>query len=54
VVTPAGNAPAQECLVAPEGLLSWWPGEGDASDIEDGNDGTMQYGATFSPEKVGI
>lgn len=35
------------CLSPPSGMVSWWPGDGDASDIADGNDGTL-HGATFA------
>ncbi|MBI3058987.1 MAG: hypothetical protein HYY81_06725 [Deltaproteobacteria bacterium] len=31
----------------------WWPGNGHAGDIKDGNDGTLQNGATFAPGMVG-
>lgn len=34
------------CAPTPEGLISWWPGETDASDIQDGNDGVLRNGAT--------
>ena len=27
------------CIPAPFGLVSWWPGDGSADDIWDGNDG---------------
>ena len=47
------TAHAQSCVEAPEGLISWWPGDGDANDIEGNNDGTLQGGATFAPGKVG-
>jgi hypothetical protein len=33
-------------------MVSWWPGDGDANDIQDGNNGTPQNGATFAPGKV--
>ena len=46
-------AVAQICVQPPEGLVSWWPGEGDAADIADENDGTLQNGATFAPGMVG-
>ena len=34
-------------------MVSWWPGDGDANDIQDGNNGTLQNGATFAVGKVG-
>jgi len=41
------------CVPAPQGLVSWWPGDGDATDIVDNNHGTLQNGATFAAGKVG-
>jgi len=32
---------AQECVAPPSDLVSWWPGDVDASDIQDGNDGVI-------------
>ncbi len=43
---PAGIAP-------PAGMVSWWPGDGNASDIVDGNTGTIVGGATFTNGLVG-
>ena len=34
-------------------MVSWWPGEGDANDIQGNNHGTLQNGATFAPGMVG-
>ena len=34
-------------------MVSWWPGEGNASDVIDGNSGTLQGGATFATGRVG-
>lgn len=41
------------CIPAPSGLISWWPGDGDATDIIDSNDGLLVNGATFGAGKVG-
>lgn len=41
------------CTPAPSGLVAWWAGDGDATDLVDGNDGTPQNGATFTPGLVG-
>jgi hypothetical protein len=41
------------CITPPAGLVSWWPGEGNANDIWDGNPGTLLNGATFTAGKVG-
>jgi len=34
-------------------LVSWWPGDGNANDIVDGNAGTLEYGAAFGSGLVG-
>ena len=34
------------CDPAPSGLISWWPGDGNANDIASTNNGTLQAGAT--------
>ena len=44
---------AQDCAPVPDGIVSWWPGEGDASDIVSGNDGTLIGGVTFAAGLVG-
>jgi hypothetical protein len=48
----AGQAAAQDCVEPPPGLVSWWPGDENASDIAGNNDGTLQGGATFAPGMV--
>jgi hypothetical protein len=50
-VSPPDQAPGQ-CAQPASGLLSWWPAEGTAEDIWNGNDGTL-VNATFSPGMVG-
>lgn len=49
----AGPAAAQECVRPPAGLVSWWPGDGNADDIQGGNDGVLMNGAGFAPGMVG-
>ncbi len=41
-------ASAQSCVPTPPNLISWWPGDGNANDIINGNPGTLQNGATFA------
>ncbi|TET20575.1 hypothetical protein E3J74_02425 [Candidatus Bathyarchaeota archaeon] len=41
------------CVEPPPGLVGWWPGDGNASDIIDANHGTLVNGATFAAGKVG-
>lgn len=48
----SGHAVAQSCVPPPEGLIAWWPGDGDASDIVGGRDGTLVGGAGFAAGKV--
>lgn len=45
-------ASVQTCVPPPSGMVSWWPGDGDANDITGGNHGALQNGATFAPGKV--
>ena len=33
----------------PEGLVSWWPGNENTTDIAGENDGALQGNATFAP-----
>ena len=44
--------PAPEPIPPPAGMVSWWPGDGNANDIWDGNPGTLQGGAGFTPGMV--
>ena len=37
---------AGSCFPPPAGLVGWWPGEGNANDIQGTNNGTLQGGAT--------
>jgi hypothetical protein len=46
-------AAARTCVEPPSGLVSWWPGDGDADDIVGDNHGTLQNGATFANGVVG-
>jgi N-acetylneuraminic acid mutarotase len=41
------------CVTPPSGMVSWWPGDGNADDIKDSNNGILQGGATFGAGKVG-
>jgi hypothetical protein len=36
------------CTPPPPGMVSWWPGDGNANDIRGGNNGTLENGATFA------
>jgi Concanavalin A-like lectin/glucanases superfamily len=39
---------AQVCIEPPSGLVSWWPGDGNAEDIVDDNHGTLENGVIFA------
>ena len=39
-------------ILPPSGLVGWWPGDGNANDIVDGNPGTLLNGATFAAGMV--
>ena len=41
------------CVAPPDGLISWWPGEGSASDIIGSNNGTLVNGVPFVKGMVG-
>ena len=40
-----------QCVAPPSGLVSWWPGDGNALDIAGLNDGSFPAG-TFAAGKV--
>jgi hypothetical protein len=41
------------CTTPPSGLVSWWPGNGNALDIISGNNGVLSNGVAFAPGEVG-
>jgi len=43
----------QDCTQLPPGAISWWPGDGGASDIIGGHHGTLLSGATYGTGRVG-
>ena len=47
------QAVQQTCTPPPPNMTSWWPGDGNANDIQDGNHGTLLNGAAFAPGMVG-
>src|SRR6266851_8347103 len=52
LLASAGHCPA-DCVPPPSGLVSWWPGEGDATDIAGTNPGILFNGITFATGQVG-
>ncbi len=49
----ATSTSAPNCVLPPTGMVSWWPGDGNAADIVGGHDGTPRNGATFASGLVG-
>ncbi|MBK8813803.1 MAG: hypothetical protein IPN69_24155 [Acidobacteria bacterium] len=47
------DAPETTCAPAPPGMVGWWPGDGNTTDVVGGNNGTLENGATFTAGKVG-
>jgi hypothetical protein len=47
------TASAAGCLLAPSGLVRWWPGDGNADEVVAGNHGTLSGGVGFATGKVG-
>jgi hypothetical protein len=48
-----GSVAAQYCVEPPAGLVSWWPGDGNADDVFAGHDGLILGGMGFEPGMVG-
>ncbi len=46
VLTAGGLTLAAECVSPPDGIVAWWPGEGNALDLVGSFSGTLQGGAT--------
>ena len=44
--------PASACYAQPTGLVSWWKGDGDATDHMGNNNGTLENGASFALGEV--
>jgi hypothetical protein len=51
--TPRLILAAPQCVSPPGGLIAWWPGDGDATDIAGHHNGTLQNGASFGTGEVG-
>lgn len=47
------NADQAECTPPPAGLVAWWPGAGNADDLQGHHHGTLVNGVTFAPGMVG-
>jgi hypothetical protein len=45
--------PPPPCVAPSANLVSWWPGDGDATDYQDLNPGTLKNGVLFASGRVG-
>ena len=45
--------PVPVCVTPPPNMVAWFPGEGNADDIQSGNNGALRNGATFASGMVG-
>lgn len=45
--------PVTTCTTQPGGMVGWWPGNGNANDIINGNNGTLVNGVTYGSGMVG-
>lgn len=50
---PPARDESVPCILAPDGLVAWWPGDGSPEDIRGENTGTLSEGAAFAEGKVG-
>lgn len=53
-LVPAALATTDSCVSPPQQMVSWWAGDGNANDIQDSNNGTLQGGAAFGAGEVGL
>ncbi len=53
LAVPIAGPASGQCIPPPAGLISWWPADGNANDIQDGNDGTLVGGAGFAAGEIG-
>src|SRR5438477_1340641 len=47
------QAVIQTCMPPPPNVVSWWPADGNANDIQGSNNGITEGTVTFSPGNVG-
>ncbi len=52
-VNLASNVVPVSCVPGPLGMVNWWPGDGNASDIQGTNNGTLTNGTGFMTGEVG-
>lgn len=51
--TGVGAPVTSTCLTPPANLVSWWAGDGNATDLTGGNNGTVQGGTSYAAGEVG-
>jgi hypothetical protein len=51
--TAAAPTTTNNCITPPDGIIAWWPGDGNAEDIIGSNNGQLGGGASFADAKVG-
>jgi len=47
------STPSAGCVLPPANMISWWPGDGNANDIQGGNHGAQSGGVGCAAGKVG-
>src|SRR5207245_921468 len=52
VIAPLTNVPG--CILAPPGMVNWWPAEGNPNDIFAGKNATPQNGFSYAAGKQGL
>ncbi len=52
-VAVAGHAQAQTCVEPPNGIVAWWPGDGDSTDLHGGLHAVAAGGTGYAPGLVG-
>jgi hypothetical protein len=53
IYAASNTGKCKPCVAPPTGLVSWWPGDGNTSDIAGTNVSLLQGNATFGPAAVG-
>ncbi|AEJ02115.1 LamG domain protein jellyroll fold domain protein [Nitrosomonas sp. Is79A3] len=53
LAAPSAVFAVQNCVMPPDGMVGWWPGDGNANDIVGGDNGILQGGAAFGTGIVG-
>ena len=54
MATANALATTDSCVSPPPQMVSWWPGDGNANDIQDSNNATLEGGTAFGAGEVGL